>query len=608
MADQVVDQPVTQPETRAAPTLDWRALLTVESALYLSIFAVALGLRFFDLGLHPLNNPEAREALSVLRFTRGEAAALPDSPLYFFFTYFSFLIFGPSPLAARLIPALFGAAFTLTPWLFRDALGRFPALVTSALLAISSGMIAASRSVDGTLMVLFALMLVLALLRQVARGGGNVWLLAAAVAVGAALSGGGAFLTGLLVFGLTVVLYARTHWGEALGHLVERVRAERWAVLGALALTIIVVTTVGVVYRAGLGALGNSWVQWLLGFAPGVAGRSMFVTPVFLIAYEPLILVFGLLGAARAFLRPNSLGQIATAFALLAFLFVVAYSGRQIVDSVWLIAPLGVLAGQALADLVQTHAGREEWPLTGALVAVLTVIVGFAAIKLAQFGEVVRLNPALLEALPGADWITSAAPLVLGVLALLVAVLVTYLFAVGWSARAAILGATLTGAMVLLFSTLAAGWGLTQLRPTEPVELWWERPAADDLNRLETSLMRISDRTVGHEREVDIVALTDPDGALAWALRDFPKVTFVNDLGALINSRVVIAPKLTQSPELGNAYVGQAFDAFRYWFPENLFFNEQLNWLMFRRAETQAEQVILWVRQDVQPADEAPQP
>ncbi|MGQ0604916.1 MAG: hypothetical protein ACT4QE_24820 [Anaerolineales bacterium] len=587
------------------------SLLTVETALYLTFFALAAALRFLNLSLHPLNDPEAREALSVLHFLRGELGPLPASPVYFFFTYFGFLVLGPETFIARFVPALAGSLIVLTPWPFRDVLGRGSALVTSALLTISSGLIAASRGVDGTLIVVLALSVCLALLLDVARSSeSNAALLGAAVALGVALTGGAAFFTGALLLALTLGLFARVHYGETLSAIAERVWAERWAVLGTVALTVVVVSTVGVVYRAGLGALGNSAVNWLQGFGLNAEGRSVFVIPVFLIAYEPLLLIFGLIGAVRAFRRALGAGQnvpaqTVAAFGVLAFMFVVAYSGRAIVDSVWLILPLAVLAGSAIAELVEANATREDWPLAGALIAVLVIILGFASIKLLQFGEAVRLNPALLETLPGAGLIANAPGLILAVLAILVAVLVIYLFAVGWSARAARLGATLTGVAVLAFVTLGAGWGLTQLRPTEPVELWWERPASDDLYRLEETLMRISDMAVGQEREIDVTVQAEPDGALAWALRNFSKATLVDDASAFITSRVVITPKEQDNPELGQAYAGQGFDLYRYWFPENLFLNEQLDWLAFRRAPTQAQQIILWVRQDVQQLDSA---
>ncbi|MBL8057646.1 MAG: hypothetical protein JNK29_13165, partial [Anaerolineales bacterium] len=114
------------------------------------------------------------------------------------------------------------------------------------------------------------------------------------------------------------------------------------------------------------------------------------------------------------------------------------------------------------------------------------------------------------------------------------------------------------------------------------------------------TLASVSNFDIGQDREIAVTVQADPDGALAWALRDFPKAQFVAELDAFITSPVVIAPENQQNPALGSAYVGQVFPAARLWRPENLFWNEQLAWLVARRGPVETERVILWVRQDVQ--------
>ena len=162
-----------------------RSFWTLETSLYLGLFALALGLRFLNLGASPLNDPEAREALTVLRFLRGQPElALPHSPAYFFFTALSFFALGASEMTARLAPALCGAGLVLLPWMFRDLLGRAPALATAALLAVSSGLLAASRSADGSVIALFTFVLGLGLAWQSRRSSSTAGLIGAAAAWG----------------------------------------------------------------------------------------------------------------------------------------------------------------------------------------------------------------------------------------------------------------------------------------------------------------------------------------------------------------------------------------------------------------------------------------
>lgn len=594
-----------------------RSALTVENTLYLALFALAIFLRFNQLGAAPLNDAEARNALSVLHFLRGQPGlALPDSPAYFFFTTFAFFILQPSNETARLTAALFGSLVVLLPWLFRDWLGRGAALLTSALFAVSSGMIAASRSVEATLLALFVIGLGVALWRRYAAGGSVAWLIGAGISLGVGLASGGPFLTGLLLLSLTLVIAFRTFlrgsfdWRAAWATLA----AERWRFLAALGLTVLLVSTVGLIYRSGLGALAGSWLNWLTGFALTAPGRSALALPVFLIAYEPLILVFGLIGLVRALRRPDAVGQMLVTFFLVAALFGLFYSGRALSDVVWLVAPLAALGSKALLEIVAARWTPEEWPLVAGLSAVLLMLWGFAQINLTRFALQLRFNPALLTATEGLA-LTSVSGLVFVLIALLAAVLVTYLFAVGWSGRAAVLGATLVGAFALLAVTINAGWGLAQVRAAEPVELWWTRPTAWDVSRLVESLKTVSNFAVGQEREIEVVVNLPPDepgesaeaalaeaqtGALAWALRDFVNVRFVSGLDARVNAPVVITNADEQDPTLGSAYVGQAFTLYRVWRPDNLLEGEQLRWLLNRAAPTESQRIVLWVRQDIQ--------
>src|SRR3990172_6426770 len=104
-----------------------RPLLTVEHALYLALFALALTLRLYALNTHPLNDAEAHQALTAFRLVNGRSiSSLPPSgsPAYVFFTYFSFLLFDASNATARLAPALFGAGLAFLPLFFRARLRR----------------------------------------------------------------------------------------------------------------------------------------------------------------------------------------------------------------------------------------------------------------------------------------------------------------------------------------------------------------------------------------------------------------------------------------------------------------------------------------------------
>jgi hypothetical protein len=587
-----------------------RSPLTVENCLYLALFGAALALRLYQLNAHPLTDAEAREALTAFRLVRAQpemGLTVPHSPAYFFFTYFGFLIFGASGAIARLAPALFGAGLVFLPMFFRDHLGRVPALLTGGLLAVSSAMLAASRSADGAIIALFGLGLGLGALRRYPATASPAWLIAGGAGLGLGLASGGAFLTGALAAGLATLImgWVNPDEGATLREAWQRVRAQGAPFLAALGLTALVVATLGALYRPGLGALAGSWVHWLSGFVPSAAGRTPLTLLAFLLAYEPLILVFGVVGAIRAFRTGHRFGQWLSLFLVVALVFAVFYSGRTMFDLIWMAVPLAALAGWALVELLRGAwpPNREVWAVAAGLLGVIAVLLVFAAYNLAAFAEQVRFNPDVAQGrvfFSGlALSVSPVAYVYLFGLAVGLVFVVSYLFGLGWSPQAARLGLTLGASAALFAVSLSAGWGLTQLRPTSPVELWWARPTADDLNRLMHTLTNVSNYTVGGEHDVQVTAQAPPDGALAWALRDFPHARFVETLDPGVASPVVIAPADLANPTLGSAYVGQGFP-FRYaWSPGEMTWPQVVGWLVYRRAPVQSERLVLWVRQDV---------
>ncbi len=582
--------------------------LTLEHALYLALFGLALALRLYGLGAHPLTDTEAREALTVFRFLRSPAEVLlvPHSPAYFSLTYLGFLVFGASEMLARLAPALFGAALVFAPLFFRDALGRGGALLTAALLTFTAGLLQASRSADGSVLALSGLVFGLGAFREYWRTERIGWLAASGVALGFGLASGAAFLTGLVVVCLAVVVLLiispteRERLAEAWARLQTPAVGRTWA--AALLLAALAAATAGLLYPRGLGALTASWGAWL---TTG-SGRAPLTLPFFVLAYEPALALFGLIGAVRAFRSGHRAGQWLAWAAAAGLAFTALHRGRALADVIWLEAPLAALTAYAVADMLQSWWVKAEWPLTAAQAGLVTILFSFTMVNLAAFGEQVRLNqPVAAGQTTLADFVTLTSPyffLSVAALGVGLVLLISFLFGLGWSPRAAQLGLMLCTLVVLVSGGLSASWGLTQLRANQPVELWWaapERPVTDDVQRLLAALEAVGHHSLGEARDIEVIAQADSNGALAWALRDYPRARFVAQIDAGIESPVVITPIVPENPTLGSAYVGQPFALHRI-AALDLSWTEWLGWWTYRRAPEQLENVVLWVRQDIQ--------
>ncbi|MBC7315319.1 MAG: hypothetical protein H5T70_02715, partial [Chloroflexi bacterium] len=116
----------------------WLASLTIEQALYGLLFGGALAIRLARLGAWPLDERELATALAAWRSVSGSAwRPAFYSPLLYDVHLVLFFLTRATEAAARLFPALAGAALVWGPYGLRGYLGRRGALVSAVLLAMA---------------------------------------------------------------------------------------------------------------------------------------------------------------------------------------------------------------------------------------------------------------------------------------------------------------------------------------------------------------------------------------------------------------------------------------------------------------------------------------
>ncbi len=134
---------------RRGSLLDLHLTLTWENAVYLTLLAVAFGMRFWDLDSRALHHDESLHAYYSYQILQGagyDHTPLVHGPLQFFGMALTFFLAGGAgDYTARVLPALFGVALVALPWLFRSYLGRGGALATAALIAFSPTLLYYSR-------------------------------------------------------------------------------------------------------------------------------------------------------------------------------------------------------------------------------------------------------------------------------------------------------------------------------------------------------------------------------------------------------------------------------------------------------------------------------
>ncbi len=118
------------------------------STIVVSLVALALALRLWELGERPLHHDESLDAWWSWRFRNGLYTGYDPvyhGPLRFYVTAGFYQVFGETDAVARLFSALTGTAVIGLPWFLRRELGRAGTIAAAVALTISPTMLYYSR-------------------------------------------------------------------------------------------------------------------------------------------------------------------------------------------------------------------------------------------------------------------------------------------------------------------------------------------------------------------------------------------------------------------------------------------------------------------------------
>jgi len=626
---------------RAVPAI--HVSITLEIALIIALAGLSLALRFAQLDGAPLNDAEAREALSALRVINpdvpGEVLAA-RSPLTQALHLFSFTFLGQGGFAARFPAALGGVLLTLAPLLWRRYINRLPALMISLLLAISPvALLAARTSSPVVWTMLLAIVGPWLALRFVETHAPRWAVAATAVFAAMALLAEPAGLLALaaLAFGVWFAWITDDSTETDVGRAIRDLwRAWPWA-HGTLAagFAVLLIGTGFLWLPSGLTAIGNLVWSGAQGFLTRLEGAPLAFPVWIALRYESGIMLAGLLASYRAVRVGGFFERALAGWALGGIGWSLVYTGADASHALWLTLPLTVLVALAIADWLSERAGLvwqvPGWsvPLHAAVTFALWLAVGVSAVLLGKYllvdlpGEVTDLSALARKLLEGVYSRNSAQGDVVTVqntpvfvfilgniqLRLLVTVLVLLLngvlfFLAGslWGARAAWRGLALGTLAYLVVFAFGLGGRAAFKTYDDPRELWYLDPVTHDVDELRDTLSEMSLRATGTPHLIGVTVQAQDDGALAWALRGFPNAVFVRGVGPEISTPAVVTPVTVPQPAMGADYVGKDLILRRMWATDSLSWRDGLMWLYrgdSRLKPVPLEQVMLWVRKDV---------
>lgn len=566
--------------------------LMVEVALYLILTLMAVGLRLYKLGGRPMQAPEAVQALAAWRFAQGLPQDSPlgqSSPLLFTTNLFLFALFGAGDFLARLVPALGGALLVIGPYFFRRRLGRMGALAASFLLALSPSALFFSRYLGGEIVVAAcALAITWGLFgyldQQQPR---HLYVLAAALAL--ALSAGAGTYTFVFVvvtFVLVLALINRfskpsQYWQRILDAW-RAARGEKALVRDCAALFIVIFVLVCTAFLLRLPGLQDG-IDLFPAFQPQVGGHPWHYHLQLLIVYEPLILVFGLAAVVYLLKQCDLFSLFLAYWSGMAFLIYLVAGGRGPGDVLLTVLPLALLAGAFIGRLLDALLAKASWAREGLFAALACPMVVHLGLQLGAYASFGRRNYLVLALAAGF---------------ILMGLLVFYWISFGRKLTLRAGGLVLLLALTIL--TVSIGCYLNYRRGSDPREIIVASPTSRNVFDLVETLEMVSSRE-GGAKTIAVTVHQGAGPALAWHLRDFENVEFVDQLSPSVDTPVVIAPAEEQEPALGADYSGQDFVLTSSWKPQTLAGSDLMEWLFYRQARTsvQTANVILWVKQEM---------
>jgi hypothetical protein len=572
--------------------------ISKEFLIYLLFFLIGLSIRFYQLGAGPLGEVEAGWALQALRLAHGEAASFGGQPAYVLLTSQLIAVFGDTNFIARFLPAMAGSLIVWLPYFFKNWMGdsswlRRAGLIMAFGLALDPGLVSLSRQAGSLIPAMVFTLLALACLyrRHLAWTG---------IFVGLAMLSGSAFLQGLLILGISWGIFRLVKRSLHLAQPNQDAEEPAMGVisgksigvmLAAFGGTMLVIGTLFLQIPQGIGALAetipdfvNSWIK--------PSEIPLLRLPASLLVYQPGIIIFGIIGAVHTWYghkndqRARLMVFGFCSWAIVALLLPLLYAGRQVGDMAWALIPLWALTAIGISRLSVSDQESAYSRLIaaglGLLLFVLVVVGWINLLSIGRYQENVRIY-----------WAIILGAFLLGLIAFL-------LVAAAWSTAAARLGMVWALCTVLGFWLLSNTWGMAIVRKNGAQDLWPIPTTTGQADLLNLTLTDLSRWNTGLENQLEVVILVDSP-ALRWELRRFPNAHFKSVLAAGESPPVVITSKDTELPGLVENYRGQDFIWWLYPGWQGIFPADFINWLAFRQAPLNQEQIILWARVDIFP-------
>src|SRR5258708_832340 len=458
-----------------------RLIISVELVVYVVLIMFSLVWRLPELGTIPPGDVEAHEALAAFHAV-GTASVdsmlVAHKPLMFAANTLAMTLFGTDTATARLPTVLVAVLLIGMPILFRRWLGNVTALLTSALLAISCVLFMASRTMSGPVWSMaVALLAVYFVGRFIETRVPGYALAATTLLIMLVLMAEPAgFITFLGLLAGVMFALASTEDPDNRYRNVAGAAVRGWPWLRALitaGIVIGLVSTVFLLYPRGFATIGELANQAIRGIVTRPADYPFLFPLRASLLYEPLLWLFGLIGAYQVLTSDEGglvpfLKRAAVGWLFISFVASIFYAGAESSHALWFTLPLAVLAAATIERMLMPVRDRfwnvPSWGPWLHGVATLAMLL-IAGVNLVIIGRAWMMVIALDR--PAADAGVTAR-ILFEAPAIMLIVITFFLIASMWGTRAAWRGLGIGTLALLTIFSLGTAWRAGVVHSADP--------------------------------------------------------------------------------------------------------------------------------------------
>jgi hypothetical protein len=537
----------------------------------------AILLRFVNLGATTLTDSEAQQALQALNMANGQSTIVGGQPGYVGLTSALFFIFRGSDFFARFWPALFGACLVLVPFLFRKYFNDTVVMVLAFLIALEPGLVALSRSADGTMITITALLAAIGFFL-------NKKMVPAGILVGLSLIGSEKFWPlAIMISAVWLLLYVPIDIKAT--QIKTGAKKGWWALALSAATTVVLISTQFFLEPNAISGIGTGLVDWLRSWQQtGTMTISTFLLTLLTTQFPAIIIgIWAIVNGIKNKSKQTSFLALLWGIGLILGLVNPSHNAWTIVI---MNLPLFVLVAMQINTFLEGFVFQS---------IIVTLIECVVTISLFFFSILNFLN---MINYPPTDSIMLRNRLIGTLLPLALWITFTLLMAWGWNVVSTKSG-LLIGVGLMFFALLVgSGWkaaGFGSKPENEILDNSGYIFGENDLLQTMTDVARWNNG-VATSIDVDVVGLDSP--SLMWLLRDFDTVT-VNSTFPVTTTPSIVISGVESMIQTQALYRGQLM----VWSIQpdysQMVWQDWVKWVFARNVPQNKEKILLWVRNDL---------